>query len=542
MDFLLLGPLEARDGDRAVDLGRAKQRALLALLLLDAGRAIPVDRLIDELWGEEVPPSARKMVQILVSSLRKLLPAELLRTSPRGYAIEVAAGELDLGRFERLAATGRAALADGSSAAAAESLAAALALWRGPALAEFAEPFAARESARLEALRVAALEDRIEADLARGRHADVAVELEALVQAHQHRERLRGQHMLALYRSGRQAEALASYRDARTALDEQLGIQPSPELRRLEQQILEHDPALAAPASTDAAGTAPAPRSGPARVTRFASSGEVSLAFQIFGDGELELVLTTGWVLPMELFRDDPGFARFLDRLGAFARVLMWDKRGTGMSDRIVPGARTTLDERASDIGVVMDAAGFERAALLGLSEGSLLAARFAAMHPERTRILGLYGGWARTMRAPDYPAGATPERYRWLIEFVQEHWADPAHLLQYWAPASQDDEELRAWWGRALRLGSTPTGAVMWLELNTDLDLRPCLPQIVAPTLVVHRRHDSIVAVGHGRALAAHIPDAEYVELPGTDHLWWRGDQTALLDAVERFFTRPGR
>jgi pimeloyl-ACP methyl ester carboxylesterase len=304
--------------------------------------------------------------------------------------------------------------------------------------------------------------------------------------------------MLALYGSGRQAEALASYRDARRALDEQLGIQPSPELRRLEQRILEQDPALAAPASRDPIRATVGSR--PAGRTRYASSGDVSLAFQVFGDGDLELALITGWVLPMEVFRDDPAFARFLDRLGAFARVLMWDKRGTGLSDRIAPGARPTLDERTGDLAAVMDAAGFQRPAILGLSEGCHLAARFAVLQPERASMLGLYGGWARTMRAPDHPHGASRAQHLRLIALTQEHWGDAAQLLRYWAPSAQDDEQLRAWWGRALRLGATPTAAAMWLELMADVDLRAALPAIRVPTLVVHRRGDVIVPVGNGR------------------------------------------
>ena len=244
MDFRLLGPLEARDEEGPVQLGGAKPRALLALLLLDAGRTISARRLIEELWGEDAPASARKMIQINVSHLRKVLPEGALRTHAGGYSLEVDREALDLARFGRLAGEGRAAMAAGDPATAAERLAAALALWRGPALAEFGEAFASREGARLEALRLSALEDRIDADLALGRHGEVAAELDGLVRHHPERERMRGQHMLALYRSGRQADALASYREAWRRLGEELGILPSAELRKLEAAILAHDPAL----------------------------------------------------------------------------------------------------------------------------------------------------------------------------------------------------------------------------------------------------------------------------------------------------------
>ena len=243
MEYRLLGPLEARGADGPVHLGGAKPRALLALLLLNAGRTISSARLIDELWGEDAPASARKMVQINVSHLRKVLPAGVLRTDAAGYSLQIDPDTLDLGRFERLAGEGRAALAAGDPGTAADRLAGALALWRGPALAEFGEAFAEREGARLEALRLAALEDRIEADLALRRHSAVAAELDALVRDHPARERMREQHMLALYRAGRQTDALASYKDAWRQLGE-LGILPSAELRRLEAAILAHDPAL----------------------------------------------------------------------------------------------------------------------------------------------------------------------------------------------------------------------------------------------------------------------------------------------------------
>jgi DNA-binding SARP family transcriptional activator/pimeloyl-ACP methyl ester carboxylesterase len=532
MEFRLLGPLEVRAGDGAVALGGAKQRALLTLLLLDARRTVSNDRLIDELWGADAPDSARKMVQIHVSSLRKVLPDGVLRTWPAGYSLDVDPAATDLGRFEQLAAEGRAALAAGAHAAAAAALGAALALWRGPALAEFTEPFAVRERARLESLRLAALEDRIEADLACGAHADLTAELDALVLRHPERERLRGQHMLALYRAGRQADALASYQEAWRHLDGELGIQPSGELRRLEQRILAQDPALAA-APADRRAAAPVPAPVPEHSVRYAVNGGASLAYRVFGNGPAEIVLTTGWVLPMELFGDEPGFAAFLDRLGAAARVLIWDKRGTGLSDRVAPGELPTLTERMGDLLAVMDAAGFERPVSIGLSEGGHLALLLAAEHPERVRSLGLYGCWARTLRAPDHPWGDRREDYERLIGEICSNWGDAARLLRYWAPTSQHDPELRGWWSRALRLGATPTAAEHWLQMMADIDLRPILPDIGAPAVVVHRSDDVIVPVGNGRHLGASIPGARYVEVPGRDHLWWLGDRDAILDPL---------
>ncbi len=241
MEFQLLGPLEVTERDRALVLGGVKQRSLLAILLLHANAVVSSDRLADELWGDAQPRTAGKSIQVHISRLRKELGDGRLETHAPGYLLRVHPTELDLARFEQLLDQAR----DGEPAAAAQTLREALALWRGPPLADLAyQPFAQAEIARLEELRLAALEQRIEADLADGRHAALVGELEHLVAEHPLRERLRGQLMLALYRSARQAEALDVYRTARRELSEELGLEPGEELKRLEQAILRHDPAL----------------------------------------------------------------------------------------------------------------------------------------------------------------------------------------------------------------------------------------------------------------------------------------------------------
>ena len=234
MEFRLLGPLEVLGDDGAsVQLGGKRPRAVLAMLLLNANEPVSTDRLIDGIWGESPPTSGPGAIQVHVHALRKALGTDRIVTRAPGYLVRVEPGELDIERFEGLVASGKPHDA--------------LALWRGPALADMAyELFAATEAARLEERRLAAIEARIDADLAAGRHAAVAGELDSLVASHPHRERLQGQRMLALYRAGRQAEALAAYREARAALD-QLGLDPSPDLRGLERRILEHDPSLAPP-------------------------------------------------------------------------------------------------------------------------------------------------------------------------------------------------------------------------------------------------------------------------------------------------------
>ena len=233
----MLGPVEVRSGGRPVAIGRGKQRALLALLLLEAGRVVPAERLIDELWGERPPPTAATALQVYVSKLRKALGGGAIRTSAPGYVLECEPDDLDLRRFERLTADARGA----DPEHAARLLREALALWRGSPLADVDLPV---EAARLEELRLAALERRFEAELTLGHGGDLVAELEALVAEHPLREPFRAQLMVALYQAGRQADALDAYRDARRRLLDELGIEPGEQLKATEQAILRHDPSL----------------------------------------------------------------------------------------------------------------------------------------------------------------------------------------------------------------------------------------------------------------------------------------------------------
>ena len=270
---------------------------------------------------------------------------------------------------------------------------------------------------------------------------------------------------------------------------------------------------------------------------RYARNGDVSLAYEVFGDGERDILVTLGWVASFQSAWEDPEYARWLRRLGTFGRVIMWDKRGTGLSERLPADRLPTLEERIDDMRVVMDAAGSERAVAIGVSEGAPLSAVFAATHPERAESLVLVGGFARMLYDDDYEWGAQPDGVAAFNRRMGETWGDNAGLLKLWAPSVANDPVAQENWNRMLVFGGTPATAIAWLEMIQDTDIRATLPAIRVPTLVLHRREDRLVPVEHARYMAGAIPDARLVELPRADHLWWIGGED-ILDEIESFLT----
>jgi pimeloyl-ACP methyl ester carboxylesterase len=273
--------------------------------------------------------------------------------------------------------------------------------------------------------------------------------------------------------------------------------------------------------------------------TRYADSGGLSIAYQVHGEGPPDLVLVPGFVSHVELIWEEPEIARFLRRLTSFARLIVFDKRGQGLSDR--PGRPPTLEESMDDLRAVMDATGSERAAIVGISEGGPMSALFAATHPDRVATLVLYGTWARMLKAPDYPSGIDPQTLDGLREMFREGWGGPV-AAEFWAPTAAEDPKFRAWWARLLRQGTSPKGALDLIDLYREIDVRPVLPTISVPTLVLHRRDDIVVREPQGRYLADTIPGARFVELDGADHLAWIGDQDSILDEIEEFLVGSRR
>jgi pimeloyl-ACP methyl ester carboxylesterase len=273
--------------------------------------------------------------------------------------------------------------------------------------------------------------------------------------------------------------------------------------------------------------------------TRYANSGGVSIAYQVHGEGPPDLVFVPGFVSHVELYWEQPTVARFFRRLASFSRLVLFDKRGQGLSDR--PERPPALEESMDDLSAVMAAAGCERPAIFGISEGGPMAALFAATHPERVSSLILYGTYPRVLQAPDFPPGVPAEQLDALLELMKREWGGPV-AIDLWAPSLVGDPAFERWWARFLRQGTSPAGAVALIDLYREMDAREVLPAIEVPTLVLHRRDDRVVPVRQGRYLAEHIAGARYVELSDADHLAMVGDQDALLDEVEEFLVGSRR
>jgi len=273
--------------------------------------------------------------------------------------------------------------------------------------------------------------------------------------------------------------------------------------------------------------------------THYARSGDVNIAYQVIGSGPRDLVFIMGWVSHLDYFWAEPSFARFLYRLAAFSRLILIDKRGTGLSDRVTE--LPTLELRMDDVRAVMDQVGSNYAALLGVSEGGPMCALFAATYPEKTRALVMIGTYAKRLWDPEYPWGPTHEAREAFYKRIRDEWGGPIGLEER-APTMASDPAFRAWWATYLRMGASPGAALALTQMNAEIDIREILPSIRVPTLVLHRRHDRLLKVEEGRYVASRIQGARFVELPGEDHLPFVGDQDAIIDEVERFVTgAPG-
>jgi len=267
--------------------------------------------------------------------------------------------------------------------------------------------------------------------------------------------------------------------------------------------------------------------------TRYAKSGDINIAYQVLGSGPIDLIYVPGWVSHLEFGWEEPSLARFYRRLASFSRLILFDKRGTGLSDQSIN--MPTLEQRMDDVRAVMEAVRSERAVVFGMSEGGNMAMLFAATYPERTIALITFGVFAKRIYDPEYPWAPTPEERQKFYDAIEHEWGGPLGVEDL-APSMAHDERFRNWWASYQRRSASPRAALALAQLNTSIDVRHVLPAIKVPSLILHRSEDRDSNIEEGRYIASHIPNAKLVELPGQDHLLFVGDQDAILNEVENF------
>jgi pimeloyl-ACP methyl ester carboxylesterase len=269
--------------------------------------------------------------------------------------------------------------------------------------------------------------------------------------------------------------------------------------------------------------------------TRYTKSGDIHIAYQVVGDGTRDLVLVPGWISNIDVFWEEPSMVRFLKKLASFSRLILFDKRGTGLSDRVTD--TPMLEERMEDVRAVLDAVGSKRATLLGYSEAGTMVALFAATYPERTSAIIMISSFARRIKTVDYPWGATEAQYQSFIDDIQCNWGGPVGM-EIRVPSRINDLQFKKWWAKFLRMGASPATAAAITRMNIDIDVRDILPLIKVPTLIIHARGDQAIELGHGEYLAENIPNSTFVVVDTSDHLPWVGAATEILEAVEEFVT----
>lgn len=530
MDVGALGVIEVTDAGASLPVAGRKPRAVLTFLCLRPGEVVSADALTELLWGDSPPASAPKALQTHVSTLRQSL-GESVVTAGAGWTL--AHCGTDVERYVASVRLGRQATSDGDVHEALRHFDDAIRLWRGGPQLPDTERGAA-EQRRWAEDHASLTEDRTDALLKLGHAAELVGALEAAVADEPLRERRWGQLMLALYRSGRQAEALRVYQRVRATLAEQLGVEPGPDLRRLESSIAAQDPSLKPPATLTAPPPTIAVRRAEMPVTRYARSGGLSIAYQVSGNGPTSVVVVPGLTSHVELFWELPAVRHILERLGRFARVVHFDKRGTGLSDRTA--GLPSLEERADDIRAVMEAVGIDRAALFAPSEGGQAAMYFAATNPDRVSHLVLHSSSSGFALYPEDEQAAALATLNFYVDAIEQLWGQGFVMRMLSGNGESLDLDLLA---RFERNSATPHAAADVLRRTVVGDATAALGAISAPTLVISRTDDPIMPKGTGSLLVQNIAGARHVELPGAFHL---EPSPALaddaLDEVEEFLT----
>ena len=539
----VLGPLRVRAGDRVLgprDLGGRRPAQVLGILLVHLGQPVPKDRIAHLLWGDNAPKDPMRTLEAHVSGLRSRMspvvadPRRVLRSEPGAYRLPLGEVDLDAVRFDALLAE---AAATGELLRRLALRREAAGLVRGEVLAD--EPYAGWVMPLRDLYgerHAQLLLDLAEDCLAAGFPGEAVEHARRVLAAQPARERAFRLLVAAHYAAGDQDLALAAYERCRRVLAEDLGVRPLAETERTYLTVLRHGPVDAVLPAARGAVAAHPPVKPPE--TRFARNGDATIAYQVLGEGPLDVVFAHAWFSHMEIGWEEPRYAAFLRRLAAGRRLIVFDRRGMGMSDPAPP--TVGLEDRAADIAAVMDAAGSSRAAVFGSCGSGPTAIALAATAPERVSRLVLFGTFARLLAAPDYPSGWSTEFFERYKAGLEQGWTTGRGIRRS-VPTAGDDEALMEWLSRLLRLSATPATARALLDFGATLDVRPLLPRVTAPTLVLHRRADQWVHPDNGRYLAGHIPAATLLELDGADHWPWFGDAGSVLHAVEDFLGRAG-
>jgi pimeloyl-ACP methyl ester carboxylesterase len=471
LDISLFGPFEVSlDGARIeIDAFRKRAADLLKLLALSPKHALHRDQLVEMLWPGKAPAEGANNLYRAIHDLRSVVGEK--RIAFRQAVVELHDAAVDVDVFEA-----------GTRSPEGERVAKALELYTADLLPEDYD---------LELVTR-------KRDLLRRTFVDASLRVAAA----------------RMLDDGRTLEILRRV----AAID--------PASEELATRIADRVRTFERPASRSST-----PASTPK--THYTKSGDVNIAYQVAGGNGPDLVFVMGWVSHVEYFWTYPRVARFFERLAGFSRLILFDKRGTGLSDRVT--TMPNLRQRMDDVRAVMVAAGSTEAVIMGVSEGGPMSALFAATFPERTRGLVIYGGYARRTWAPDYPWGTMPEARERFFRDIEQNWGGVVDL-QTIAPSELNDPSFCDWWATYLRMSASPGAAVALAKMNTDIDIREELSAIRAPTLVLHRSGDRDMNVEEGRYLARHIPGARFVELPGTDHLPFAGDPESVLREIEAF------
>ena len=539
MALSVLGPLRLDGPAGAVDITGRKTREVLTLLALAAPRPLSVGALADRLW-DEPPSSAVKTVQGHVSRVRSALTAAhpaggALEGRPAGYHLVADAEQLDIHAVNEFRRRARVLSLAGDDHAAAELLHRARGRWRGdPELP--ATNAGDLERARLNEDHLLLIEDHLAALIAAGAAADAVGELEAMTAANPLRERGWALRMQALYRCGRQSEALQAYRTVRQVLLDEVGVEPGPELRNLEAAILAHTVPGTGIATPPARPT-PTLR---VDVPRYADTSGVHIAYGVYGDGPVDVLLVNPTFVPVDAYLEERRMAQAITGLADGRRVLAFDRRGLGLSDPVGPSAPPTIEQWVADAVAVLDADGVSRPHVLANADTSLVALLLAATHPDRVATLTLVNGFARFTSAPGYPYGQPPARITETMRSIHTPGADPAvDVLGWRVPSVAADARFRTWWDAIGRRGASPRTAALVHNLIIESDVRDVLADVRCPVLLLSRLECASYDPGHGRYLAERLAHATLAEHIDPNDPWFIGDVDWVLERFEAFTRR---